>query len=248
MVSSRSPIVKVAVLVIALLAVVGFVVAPAVGLSSGFGAVDGTTGEQASSGERGEVGGSAGDTEIEPGERVAGVLGTQGAEIEGEIDERAFGVKLAEAESDEARADVVADRIERIEQRLDEHERRVDELEAQREADEISEGQYRAKMARLDAGARTTQRLANASSRAAADLPEEVRDERGVDAEKIDSLRERAGEVGGPEIREIARSIAGPEVGQPIGGPQAPGHVDDEDSEDDDGPGQRSSVDRVPAE
>ena len=240
---SESRSVKLAVLVVALLAVVGFVVAPAVGLSDGF--VDGGASEQ---GNGQSEGGEAASTEIEPGERVAGVVGTQGAELEGEIDERAFGVAVAQAESDEARADVVADRIERIEHRLDEHERRAAELEDQREAGEISEGQYRAKMARLDAEVRTTHRLANASGQAAADLPEEVREERGVDAEKLDTLRERAGEVGGPELREIARSIAGPEAGQPMGGPQAPGQFDADDDDDDNGPGQRGSVDRVPDE
>ena len=243
---------KVAVLVIALLAVAGFVVVPAVGLSTGFGVADGGAGEGASSDEQvtaeSESGELGGDDGVEPGERVAGVVGTQGAEIEGEVDERAFEVRLAEAESDEARADVVADRIERIEQRLDEHERRATELEDRRQAGEISEGQYRAKTARLDAETRTTHRLADASSRAAADLPEEIREERGVDIEKIDTLRERAGEVGGPELREIARSIAGPEAGQPMGGPQAPGQFDADDDDDDDGPGQRGSVDRVPDE
>jgi len=69
----------------------------------------------------GDAGNATAD--LAPGERLAGVVGVQGAEIEGEVESRAFEVALRESETNESRAAVVADRVNRTEERLAELER-----------------------------------------------------------------------------------------------------------------------------
>ena len=160
---------------------------------------------------------------IAPGERLSGVLAVQNAEFDGEVTERSYGVKIAGAATDEARADVVNDTVVDVEDRLDELEERLDELEADREADELTDGQYRAQVAKVAAERATAERLAENAEATAGELPEDVLAERGIDVAAIAELRERASELGGPETAELARSIAGDRVGGPVAGDRTPG-------------------------
>ncbi|SFC42383.1 hypothetical protein SAMN05444422_10886 [Halobiforma haloterrestris] len=161
--------------------------------------------------------------EIAPGERLSGVVAVQDAELSGEVSERAYGVKLAQAETDEAKAAVVDEQVEDVDERLTAIEERLEELEAAREAGEISHGQYRAEVAKLAAERATAERLAEGANATASDLPADLLEERGVDAEAIGELRERADELNGSEVSEIARSIAGEGVGQPPVADREPG-------------------------
>lgn len=167
--------------------------------------------------------GDASDDAVRPGERLAGVVGVQGAELDGEVAERAHGVAVANADTDEERAAVVADRVETADARLDELEERLDELEAAREAGEISEGRYRAEVATVEAETRAVERQTAAAAATAEDLPADALRERGVDDASIREVRERASGLGGPETAEIGRSIAGDDVGGPVAGDRDPG-------------------------
>lgn len=149
------------------------------------------------------------DPDIAPGEQLAGVVGVQEAELDGELDERTFDVRIANAASDEARADVVADQLGDVEGRLGDLDQRKAAIEERRADGEMTEGQYAAEMARIAAETRTAERLVNASEEEASDLPAELLEERGVNAEAIATLQDRANELGGPEVATIARSIAG---------------------------------------
>lgn len=149
------------------------------------------------------------DPDIAPGEQLAGVVGVQEAELDGELDERTFGVRIANAASDDARADVVAEQLGDVEGRLGDLDQREAAIEERRADGEMTEGQYAAEMARIAAETRTAERLVNASEEEASDLPAELLEERGVTAEAITTLQDRANELGGPEVATIARSIAG---------------------------------------
>ena len=153
---------------------------------------------------------------VAPGERMSGVLGVQDAEVEGEIAERGFGIAVANAATEDAQADVVADRLAIVEERLDDHEDRLAELEEQRAAGEIREGQYRAKVAQLEAERASTERLATQAAVVAQDLPTALLEERGISVEHIEELRERAHELTGPEVAAIAQEIAGPQVAEQL--------------------------------
>lgn len=168
-----------------------------------------------------------------PGQRLSGVVGVGEAELEGDLGQRAFGIRIANSDTAQAQADVVADRLVEAENRLDALERRKAELDRQREAGEISEGKYRAEVSRVAAETETIRQLANRSIEVGEQLPPETFRERlanrGLDADAAGTLMNRANELSGPEMAEIARGIAGPNVGKtpagnrPVDVPDRPG-------------------------
>lgn len=147
-----------------------------------------------------------------PGERLAGVVGVQGAEVDGELDERSFRVGLNRSAA--GASAVVDERLPALEQRVEEIEQRRAALDAARENGSITEGEYRARMATLVAESRNVQRMANISTDAVAAEPGALDQERN---ERIQALRERAGNATGPETAELARSIVGGDVGRGLG-------------------------------
>ncbi|WP_336136384.1 DUF7096 domain-containing protein [Natronomonas amylolytica] len=155
-------------------------------------------------------------TETLPGERFAGVVGTQEAELDGELETRAFGIAVANADSDTERAELVADRLDRNDDRLAEIEARQQTLREQRDAGNISEGTYRAKVAIAVAETSAANRTTNAAAGVAAGLPESVRSDHRIDDERLRGLRADAAELTGPDVADIARDIAGPNVGAPV--------------------------------
>lgn len=207
------------------------VVVPAVGIAT-------TGGTVAQDGATNETG-----TETAPGERLSGVTGVGEAELEGNLERRAFGLQIANASSEAGQANVVAQRVTATEQRLDELETRKAELAQQREAGEIRDGKYRAEMARLSARIETVKQLNNQSAQAAEQLPADLLEERGVNATRIQHLSERANDLSGPEVAEIARGIAGPRVGEIPGGDR-PVEMPDRPGEHQRGGGDRSDDDR----
>lgn len=156
-------------------------------------------------------------TDLSPGERLSGVIGVQGAEVDGEVSSRSFEIRLAEAETDEERAAVVAAQLERNERRLAELRERREELRQRRDAGNVSPGAYAARTAAIGTQAATVNRTTNRSAEVAAGLPAEALAERGVDADRIRTLRDRASELSGPETAAIAREIGGNRTGAPMG-------------------------------
>lgn len=161
---------------------------------------------------------------VAPGERLSGVVAVGQSELETEVDARAYGLALARAASDGGRAEVVADRVDAVRERIDALERRKAALQRARENGSLGEGAFRARMAGVAAELAGAERLANRSASAAADLPERALADAGVDVEAIRTLRDRASDLGGQEVAEIARSIAGPAVGR---APDHAGHPAD---------------------
>lgn len=161
----------------------------------------------------------SGDASVAPGERFAGVVGVQAAEVGGEVSDRALEERFAGAESAGARAAVVAETMAEGRDRLDELERRRDRLRAARANGTISEGEYRARTARLAAESRSLQRRLNRTADASREVPDAALRERGVDRAELDRLRRGAGNLTGPEVAAIARGIAGGDRGQPAAFP-----------------------------
>ncbi|WP_340098535.1 hypothetical protein [Salinibaculum salinum] len=150
-----------------------------------------------------------------PGEQLAGVVDVQEAEIEGDVDERSYGIKVAKAATNDSKADVVKTQLDDIQQRLTELDERKANLTEARENGNISEGRYRAEMSRVVAETETAKRLANQSENVSQGLPADLLESKGINATAIQTLQERANNLTGPEVAEIARSIAGPNVGGP---------------------------------
>ncbi|MFD1565113.1 hypothetical protein ACFR99_16365 [Haloarchaeobius amylolyticus] len=164
-----------------------------------------------------DPGADGGTESIKPGEQFSAAIGVQNAEIDGDVSERAFGVRIAAAETNETKAAVVDEQFTESQTRLEELEARLERLNESREAGDISEGRYRAEVATTVAELRTVERQVAAVETTAAELPPEALDERGVDVESIRTLRDRADELGGSDTASVARSITGNDVGQPIG-------------------------------
>lgn len=207
----RSNALTLGLVVAALLAV------PVVGAAAAGGDVVAQTNETNSS-----------NASVSPGERLSGVVGVQGAELEGEVDRRAFGLKVARAASDDARAQVVGEQLGDIEQRLQNLTAQKEALDEARENGSISQGEYAAKVSELAARGQTASDLANDTNETAGELPREVLEANGVNVSAIQQLRDDASELTGPEVAAIARSIAGPNVGEapqevPAGGPDDAG-------------------------
>lgn len=160
---------------------------------------------------------------IAPGEQLSGVVGVQEAETQGELTERTYGIKIANAQSDEQVADVVDEQVTDVEDRFADLEERLENVTDAREAGEISEGQYRAEVATIAAERATVERQAEAAEATAGELPEDVLEERGIDVAAIEELRTSAAELGGQDVAEIAQSIAGDAVGQSPAPDREPG-------------------------
>lgn len=194
--------------VVAVVVVVAGVVG-AVPAALGAGPTDGAAAAGAANGTANES--------VAPGARLAGVVGVERAAVRGELSERAFERRVAVAGSNASRAQVIGAEVESLQQRLDELEARETQLRAAYENGSLSTGEYRARMAQLHAEQRALQRLANRTGQAAAALPAETLAANGVNVTAIRQLRADAANLTGPEVSEIARSIAGKRAGQGLG-------------------------------
>ncbi|WP_408956813.1 hypothetical protein [Natrinema sp. 74] len=160
---------------------------------------------------------AAGNESIKPGAQFVAAVGVQNADISGDLSERTYSVRIANAETNETKAAIVDDRLAATSARLERLETRLEALNESRMAGEIDEGRYRAEVAMTVARIGAVERQAAALERTAAELPDRVLADRGVDLESIRSLRDRAGRLGGPETAAIARSVAGTGVDQSVG-------------------------------
>ena len=178
-----------------------------------------------------------------PGEQLSGVVGVQASETDAEVADRTYGIKIANASTQEEAAEVVGDRLGDVDERLTELEDRADDVEEKRNDSEITDGQYQAEMASIAAETAAIDRQAAQSAETAGNLDEDVLEDAGVNVTAIDELRERADELSGPEVAAIAQSIAGDsvglsivedrEVGPPEDLPREEPPRDDTDDEDD---------------
>lgn len=149
------------------------------------------------------------NTSVAPGERLSGVVGVGKAELDGEVESRAFGLAVARADSDEARAALIAAKVNETHERVANLSERRAALRDARANGSISQGEYAARIAELAARSQNVERAANESAEAAEGLPDELLQSKGVNATEIEDLRENARELSGDEVSEIAREIAG---------------------------------------
>lgn len=147
---------------------------------------------------------------LAPGQRLAGVVGVQGAEIDGEVETRALSARVARADSNASKAGAVATELDAVRERLDELEERKAALRNARRTGEMPPGEYRARLAVTEARIRSVEARLNATEDVANDLPDEALAAKGVDRNEVDSLRNRASDLRGPEVARIARDLAGP--------------------------------------
>lgn len=171
-------------------------------------------------------------TNVTPGGQLMGVLGVQQSELNGTIAEKAFGLKVAQAATNESKAAVVAEEVAELRDELADLRERKQELREAHQNGSISDAEYRAEMAQLAAETQSVSQLANATENASRGLPKSLLAEKGINATAIQTLKTSAENLTGPEVAAIARSIAGPSVGADIVNERRP---------DDRGQGQQSA-------
>lgn len=151
---------------------------------------------------------------IAPGAHLSGAVGVQESEIQGEVESRAFGIKVAKAKTANAKAKIVAEQLNESQKRVEKLEQRLDRLKQARQNGSISQGQYAARAAKTHAQLNNVQHMANKTGEAAEGIPNETLRANGVNVTAIKQLRERAANLSGPEVAAIAKTIAGPSAGE----------------------------------
>jgi hypothetical protein len=136
------------------------------------------------------------------GEEISVLVSAQQTEVRNTVENDAFDIAF-ERNGTQA----VQERAEELKERLESIEETKKELERQREEGEISEGRYRAKMAKLNFEAESVNSSANVTLEKAVGL--ERAGEQGVNVDRIRRLKQNASSMTGPEVAEIARGIAG---------------------------------------
>jgi hypothetical protein len=201
---------------------------------------------EATDGNGTEADETAANGSVEPGARIAGVISVQGSEVSGEVASRALGERLRRAQSDRAKARVIAAQVNVSRERLRELRERKQRLAQAHENGSLSTGAYHARLARVTAEIRSVERLTDQTERTAAGLPAQTLDRQGVNASAIRALQSEVRNASGPETAAAARSIAGGQVGRgldqtaandsaaPGQSGDAPGHSEETDAADSD--------------
>jgi len=157
-----------------------------------------------------------------PGAQLAGVIGVQQAEVTGDVDNRSFGIRIATAASDEERAAIIAQRQAETSQQVATQADRLADLRAARDAGNITQGEYQARVAVVASHAANAERAADQLNRTARDLPEAVRERNGINETAIDRLRTDARNLSGPETAAVARSIGDTTARNPMAATRGP--------------------------
>lgn len=114
------------------------------------------------------TGNGTAETPAAPGAQFSAAVEVHQAEVDGEMDDRTFGVRIARAASNDSKASVVGDRVQSLSDRLAELRDRREQLEEERANGNMSEARYRAEAAGLAARSAVLARQAN-STRAASE-------------------------------------------------------------------------------
>jgi len=172
------------------------------------------------------------ETNVSPGAHLSGMVGVQQVELDGDVERRSFERAFWNAGSNDSRARLVARNGETLETRLNELQGATRHLEAAAQNDSIGQGQYQSQAAILSARIATLERRLNQTSDAGRTIPPAVREQHGVNITRLGHLQRAAGNLSGPEMAAIARTIAGPNPGMGPGmtgppetvgnGPQGP--------------------------
>ncbi|MFB6094501.1 MAG: hypothetical protein ABEJ77_06135 [Halanaeroarchaeum sp.] len=156
---------------------------------------------------------------ISPGARLAGLIGARQAEHRGAVETRALAVRFERAETNASDAAIVANATERIEERIAALEDRLETVERRYENGTISRGTYYGRVTSLTARIEALERMANRTVAHARALPAPALRAHGVDVTEVAALANRTRGLGSSRAAAIAKRVAGPAVGRPVGTP-----------------------------
>jgi len=155
-----------------------------------------------------------------------GIVGAQEAEVREAYDSRSFEQRLAEASDDESRAAVIATELEQLHTRLDTLEAQRADLEGSDDDDDDRE--YRARVTGFVAQSLILEQRLDRVEVATETLSPSVREEFDLTDQTFNGLRDRVTSLTTPAMIDIARGVAGDDVGDDLD------EEDDDDDDDDD--------------
>lgn len=155
------------------------------------------------------------------GQQVSTFMQTSAVDANASVDSGMWSAAVADSETPETE---VTSRAATLEKRLDRLERKAAQLEAKRANGTLPAVAYTAQASSLH------QRLVNL--RAQVNQTQQTADRVGVNVSKLDTLRQRADNMSGPDVTAVAQTIADPHRGPPAGVPGG--------QPDDAGPGDRT--------
>lgn len=164
-------------------------------------------------------------TNDEAGIGFTGIVGAQEAEVREAYDSRSFEERLAEATDDESRATTIATERERIRTRLDALEAQRAVLEEIDDGDDDDDREYRTRVTGFVAQSLILEQRLDQVEAAAEALSPSVREQFDLTDRTFGVFRDRVTALTTPEMIDIARGIAGDDVGDELD--------DDDDDEDD---------------
>jgi len=144
-----------------------------------------------------------------PGERLAGVVGVEGAAVGGDIDEGRFAAALANASTDRATVRVIDRRLVEVDRLLDRLDRRTRRLERARANGFLQAGRYAARAADLAARLRSVERVLDRTESVTDGLPA---DRRAEIEDRVQRLRERRLSLLDDDLAAAARTVDGADV------------------------------------
>lgn len=162
---------------------------------------------------------------VSPGARLSGVVGVGQAELQGEVAARSMGHALNASDSNASRATVIAASGDRLEAQLAALETELADLEAAHRNGTISQGAYQAQAATLTARTNVLERALERTANEGTKLPENLREQHGVNVTRLSELRAASGNLTGPEVAAIARTVAGPNPGHGPANRGPPAHA-----------------------
>lgn len=144
-------------------------------------------------------------TEVEPGGSLVEAVGAQESELAGELVDRRFESRLANATTDEERAEVIAAEVGAIANRLTDLEERCQDLMDARSDGEVGDDTYRTRLGRLAIQVRAVDCRVNRTEREATTLPVTLREEYNVTEETFATLESRVDELNATVAGDSAR-------------------------------------------
>lgn len=179
-----------------------------------------------------------------PGAHFAGVIDVQEAEVESELEGRAFGIQVARANSNESKAAVVAEEVDELTRRMEALRDRKQSLSEARENGNISQARYRAEMAALAARSAAVERQLDRTEAASRGMPDHVLESNGVNRSEIETIRNESRSVAASDVPGAASDRAGGGLaagnaspGRPETVPGQPGPPAEANGSDDNGNG-----------
>ncbi len=147
--------------------------------------------------------------DLSVGERISSIMSAQDAEVTAEFEQHTFGRAIANADSDEERAEIIAQRQAELNSSIEQDLSEKKELREAYKSGNISRAEYVSELSAQSVKAQNINESVESMKNATDGLPTEILKENGINTSALNTLRNEAAEMTGPEVAAVAQTIAG---------------------------------------